>query len=440
MRRVLLAAAHRDLVEPLLEAVEGAGLTAVSVDLTSTAVIRSLCNPAAGAPPSLERPEAIVAIGAGLTTVIVHEGGVPHFVRTIADGGDSITEAIAGALDMPIDDAESLKRHLDEPGPQIRTATMAASEASTSLVGEIRSSIEYYSTLPGRSEIRKVTITGGGSRLSGLLERLQQNLRAEVIPGNSLSLVDCSGLHLSDEEIFQRDPLVSVVLGLALPERSGVKPLDLLPPEIVKQRKAARTDRLVVSAAILIVLALAGLGVMRYLAVNTAQSASNQVQANLTSTKLQISRYDLVAKQYGQIKTEEAQLTPLVSAEVNWPLVLQVLARNTPRGGIVTALGGTASPPAVATAVPVSTTAANVAAVTAPQDTQIASLTLSVYAPRNLPYFQIWVNQLVKSHALQLTSWSGFVAGTSGQITYSAVLSVLGTIHSSRLHEFEVVK
>ncbi len=44
MRRVLLAAAHRDLVDPLLEAVEGAGLTALSVDLTSTAMIRSLCD------------------------------------------------------------------------------------------------------------------------------------------------------------------------------------------------------------------------------------------------------------------------------------------------------------------------------------------------------------------------------------------------------------
>ena len=100
LRRVLLAAAHRDLVDPLLEAVTAAGLTPVSVDLTSTAMIRSLYDPAT----SMGGPEAIVAIGAGLTTVVVHEGGVPHFVRTIAEGGDTVTAAIAGALDLPIDE------------------------------------------------------------------------------------------------------------------------------------------------------------------------------------------------------------------------------------------------------------------------------------------------------------------------------------------------
>ncbi len=446
MRRVLLAAVHRDLVEPLLEAVEGAGLTAVSIDLTSTAMIRSLCNLSGDDAVTDAVPEAIVAIGAGLTTVIVHEGGVPHFVRTIAQGGDAVTAAIAGAIDLPIDDAESMKRNLDQPGPKIRAAIAAAEDASTPLVGEIRSSIEYYSTLPGRAEIRRVTLTGGGSRLNGLLERLQNNLRAEVIPGDALSRVDCTELDLSDEETMRREALVSVVLGLALPEPAGVKPLDLLPPEIVKHRKAARTDRIVVTAAMLIVVALVGLGLMKYLTVHTAENAVGQVRTQITATQVRISKYDLVAKDYNQIVSQQAELSPLVTHEVNWPLVLSVLARNTPAGGIVTGFSGAATPPVTAAAAPAApaagatTTAAQAPAVVPLQDQQIGSLALTIYTPRNLPYFQIWVNKLVKSQKLQVTSWSAFVTGTGGEITYSAVVSVLGTIGSSRLKEFEVIK
>ena len=160
IRRVLLGGSPPGFVDPLLEAVRPPASTPMSVDLTSTALIRALYDPAAG----LGGPEAIVAIGAGLTTVIVHEAGVPHFVRTIAEGGDTITAAIAGALDLPIDDAEATKRNLDQSGPHIRAAATAANEAATSLIAEIRSSIEYYSTLPGRVEIRRVTLTGGGSR------------------------------------------------------------------------------------------------------------------------------------------------------------------------------------------------------------------------------------------------------------------------------------
>ena len=90
-RRVLVAAAHRDLVDPLVAIVTAAGLTPVSVEPTSSAMIRALFDPTT----AIDGPEAIIAIGGGLTNVAVHENGVPHFVRTIAEGGDTVTAAIS---------------------------------------------------------------------------------------------------------------------------------------------------------------------------------------------------------------------------------------------------------------------------------------------------------------------------------------------------------
>jgi type IV pilus assembly protein PilM len=440
IRRVLLAAAHRDLVDPLLEAVDAAGLTAVSIDLTSTAMIRALYDPSTSA----GEPEAIVAIGAGLTTVVVHEGGVPHFVRTIAEGGDTVTAAIAGALDLPIDDAETTKRNLDQSGPHIRAASNAANEASTSLVNEIRSSIEYYSTLPGRSEIRQVTVTGGGSRLSGLVERLQQNLRAQVVRGSALSRIETS---LTPEEINNRDPLCAVVIGLALPERAGVKPLDLMPPEIMQGRKAARADRIVIGVAVLIVLAMIGGGVLRYLSVHNANNKQSTLTANIATTKSQIGKYDVAEQKFAEVTADQSLLTPVVRDEVNWPAVIKMITVTTPSGGFITSFDGTF----VAPVAPVAATATTPAAPTPPRSqVQIAAVSVGVSAakgcqPKNgktpncaYAYFESWANQLGKSNALQLTTWSPFNL-TKGVLTYTATLGVSGTVQSSRPREFEVI-
>ncbi|MGA8681512.1 MAG: type IV pilus assembly protein PilM [Acidimicrobiales bacterium] len=441
IRRVLLAAAHRDLVDPLLDAVQAAGLNPISIDLTSTALIRALYDPSA----SMGGPEAIVAIGAGLTTVIVHEEGVPHFVRTIAEGGDTITAAIAGALDLPIDDAEATKRNLDQSGPHIRAAATAANEAATSLIAEIRSSIEYYSTLPGRSEIRRVTLTGGGSRLSGLLERLQQNLRAQVVRGSALSRIETT---LKPEEIANRDPLCAVVIGLALPEPPGVKHLDLMPPEILQARKRARTDRVLIVAAAVLVLAMIGGGVLRYLSVHNAQNKVTSLKAQIVTTNLEITHYDLAQQKYEEVSADQADLTPIVADEVNWPAVLDKVTAYTPSGGYITSFAGSNAPP------PVATTSANGTTVAPPPRSQLEISTVAVGVTASqgcvilkkgqvpncaYAYFENWATQLAKSNALQLVTWSSFSEGTGGVVTYTATLGVLGTIPSSRATRFEVL-
>ena len=81
MRRVLVAAAHTDLVNGVIDTVEKAGLTVIGVDLISSALVRAI-----GGHEDSEQPEAIVSVGAGLTVVVVHQNGRPQFVRTIGIG------------------------------------------------------------------------------------------------------------------------------------------------------------------------------------------------------------------------------------------------------------------------------------------------------------------------------------------------------------------
>ena len=92
MRRVLVAAAHVDLVNGVIDVVERAGLVVEGVDLISSALVRALgetgtptvaTDPAAAAAPATEQPEAIVSIGAGLTVVVVHQGCLLYTSRCV---------------------------------------------------------------------------------------------------------------------------------------------------------------------------------------------------------------------------------------------------------------------------------------------------------------------------------------------------------------------
>ena len=66
------------------------------------------------------------------------------------------------------------------------------------------------------SPIRKLVLTGGGSRLSGLAARLGQSTRLEVQVGNPLAALEVGKTGLSPEQIAFVEPLAVVPVGLAL--------------------------------------------------------------------------------------------------------------------------------------------------------------------------------------------------------------------------------
>src|SRR5256714_3545575 len=94
--KVLIAATYRSALDGLLAAVSAGGLRAVAVDLVPFALVKALTQGTSGELPALPADgpteeegfsgpppaEAIVSVGAALTTVVVHEGGRPRFVRT----------------------------------------------------------------------------------------------------------------------------------------------------------------------------------------------------------------------------------------------------------------------------------------------------------------------------------------------------------------------
>lgn len=336
--RVLVAAAHRELIGGFVDAVRAAGLEPVGIDLDTAALARALHDPAAGG-----GAEVAVSVGAGLTLVVVHQGGQLQFVRTIDLAGESVTRSIAGALDVPHVDAEKVKRELTLPGTHDFRAEAAVRSAVGDLVGEIHNSIRFYSSQPGRAAPSRVLVTGAGARTFSFMEQLQDGLDIPVVPASPLARVDTRRLPITPEQTAAIDATLAVPVGLALPDPSG-KPFNLLPPAVAADYEA-RKVRNVLMVAGLAVLLLLVIGTMwRILSVHNAESSVASLTQQLTYiNKTEIPKYDKVVSIQNNIKSLQQQDTPLVKNSINWLVVLNQLAQYIPSTAVYSTLRLTSS-------------------------------------------------------------------------------------------------
>ncbi|MEX2420912.1 MAG: type IV pilus assembly protein PilM, partial [Actinomycetota bacterium] len=219
MMRLLLVAAHRAMVNTVVEATETAKLQLVGLDLNPFALVRAVGAIDGSLEDEAEGEEAIVDIGSHVTNISAHDRGVTRFVRILPSGGRDVTMAIARSLGINEEDAERLKRgEAVDGGPSLDEARTLAMTRASSFVDEIRSSLQFYTAQSPGTRIGRILLTGGGSKLNGLLELFQERLPAPVDRGHALGRVK-SELTLSDEALAEAEPVLTVAIGLAIPGR-----------------------------------------------------------------------------------------------------------------------------------------------------------------------------------------------------------------------------
>jgi type IV pilus assembly protein PilM len=267
MMRILLVAAHKPMVNALVEAALAARLDPQGIDLSPFAVIRAVGTGDLGLDLNSSGDEAIVDIGAQVTSICVHDRGVTRFVRMLPSGGRDITLALATRLGVDDEVAERLKRGERFPGiaevstavespaeeaPAVQLPSADALPTSTlptdtlpveaprgvpgvpsdpagvrdlaltragSFVDEVRSSLEFYTAQLPNAQIGRVLVVGGGSRLDGLLELMQERLPVPVDRGRLFERAK-SEIELSAEASAEAEAVLSVAVGLAIPTRS----------------------------------------------------------------------------------------------------------------------------------------------------------------------------------------------------------------------------
>jgi type IV pilus assembly protein PilM len=172
--RGLLLAAPREPIVTAVQAVERAGLKVARVDLSAFGILRAIAEETLAV-------EAVIDLGAQLTTIVIHNEGVPKLVRTLSRGGQELTEQLADRMDLDQAQAEAAKLANGLDGDDADVARVL-NEVLRALLAEIRTSIGYFRS--NNSEpIARVSLTGGGSALSGLTDAVsaQTGLPTRVV-------------------------------------------------------------------------------------------------------------------------------------------------------------------------------------------------------------------------------------------------------------------
>jgi type IV pilus assembly protein PilM len=210
----LLVAAIKESVATNVKAAQLAGLNPIDVDLIPFALCRLLLRGA-----SMLGIVAIIEVGANTSTVVIAKDGVPQFVRIIPVGGDDLTSAIKAESSLTLEQAEAAKRALGlstvgvavEQRPIVEVIYKVAGE----LLNSIRNTLNYFATSRPQEPIRQIILTGGGAKLVGFAQALQENTRMPIIFGDPLATIAADRRFISQHQNGDVDS-VSVALGLAL--------------------------------------------------------------------------------------------------------------------------------------------------------------------------------------------------------------------------------
>ncbi|HEX7146226.1 MAG TPA: type IV pilus assembly protein PilM [Actinomycetota bacterium] len=210
--RVLLVAAQKEMLAGHLEAVRAAGLRPAGIDLNPIALLRSL-GPVARFE---EGAEALVDVGAQVTSMVVHENGVVRFVRILLMGGEDVTSALAEALELDRESAERTKLAASAGGEVEPEAGDLVAQRLEVIVEEIRGSLDFYETQQDATPLGRVVVSGGGSLLGPLVERLQAVTGVPVERGRALAGIRVGRLGLDAEALAELEPTIAVPVGLAM--------------------------------------------------------------------------------------------------------------------------------------------------------------------------------------------------------------------------------
>jgi type IV pilus assembly protein PilM len=107
-----------------------------------------------------------------------------------------------------------------DPAAQLERAASVLEPMLDRFTAEVRGSIDFYGSQPSASAVDRVVLTGGGSLMGGIAERLSASLGIAVEYGHPFERVPIGKVQVSSEERAIAEPFLGVAVGLAL---AGVK-------------------------------------------------------------------------------------------------------------------------------------------------------------------------------------------------------------------------
>ncbi len=206
---VLLVAAPKTLLDTYLHIMELAQLSPLGAETeiiaTSRALVRSV--------PTV-RTVMVVAMGAQTTDIAIIRAGTLVFTRSISAGGEALTRAVAQSLDFNLTQGEEYKKIYGLQKDKLEgKLVVACKPIMDSITGEIKRAIAFYEEKYKEEHIEAVLLSGGTSRLPGMVIYMAETLNIEVQLANPwVGIAKEPRFNILNTE----GPNFSVAVGLAL--------------------------------------------------------------------------------------------------------------------------------------------------------------------------------------------------------------------------------
>lgn len=210
--RVLLVAARKERVASRLEAIARAGLSPLIVDVDGFALQNAY---EANYGPDSPVTVALLHVGAATTNLVVTRGGIPLFTRDLSAGGSQWTGLLQEQLQVDFEEAERIKQESSVEVLEAGPAGALLRSVMETLLLEIRKSLDLFEAGAEGESIQRVYLSGGGSVLAGLIDRLQSGLDLPLEPLDPFKSI-AVGRGVNEESLYQQAPSLAVAVGLAL--------------------------------------------------------------------------------------------------------------------------------------------------------------------------------------------------------------------------------
>jgi len=208
---VMLVAAKKDVIDDYLEMLQEQKLNPVLVDVDGFA-LENIWETATGSTENV----ALIDIGASKMNINILSDGASVLARDVVVGSDQLTEQLANALDVDFDEAEKIKLGLLAVEDRQQEVEEIFNQTCTQWVLEMKKAIDLYMANHPDKPLSRLVLSGGGSKVNGLLSFIEQETGIDVVAFNPFQHMNFNKKKIDPDYIEAIAPEMAIAAGLAI--------------------------------------------------------------------------------------------------------------------------------------------------------------------------------------------------------------------------------
>lgn len=210
---VLLVAARQDMAFLCQDVVQSAGLNCSVIDVSGFALANCFMH---NWKATKGQTVALLNIGAAITNFVVIENGEVIFCRDIPIGGLSYTSEIHKAMNVSMEEAESMKISACTGQAAPEEVSKIIQSSHDAIVEEVQSSLDFFTNTTPGLPVQQCLVTGGASRTTGLLNLIAQQTKLRLEVFNPFKGIKVSDKNLTPNYINEIRDFSAIAVGLGL--------------------------------------------------------------------------------------------------------------------------------------------------------------------------------------------------------------------------------